>query len=250
MLRRSLFLAACCVSLVTCQPAGTTQPPPDQPADTPTSPSETAADTGAAPAPTGDAPADDPGATNPEAGGEDGTTPDENNTAGLAPATTQEEAHVSRSVGVEGGVVVLWPRIIPRDIVPENRDLAAALQKHVRHVVEKNLPGRQIDFRPEPERVCPRQGCTSMSVGTLLSRHKQGCLVLALISRPGQAPVKIVPWAGDVKLKNDTVGFREYPEEQITVADYIPCSSLLSTMDKKEPQVAEALKAAAPPVSQ
>ncbi len=147
-------------------------------------------------------------------------------------------------------MTILWPRIIPRDIVPENSDLAAALQKHVRHVVEKNLPGRQIDFRPEPERVCPRQGCKSMSVGTLLSRHKQGCLVLALISRPGQSPVKIVPWAGNVKLKNDTVGFREYPEEQITVADYIPCSSLLSTMDKKEPEVAEALKDAAPPVSQ
>ena len=81
------------------------------------------------------------------------------------------------------------------------RERRKALQKHVRHVVEKNLPGRQIDFRPEPERVCPRQGCKSMSVGTLLSRHKQGCLVLALISRPGQSPVTIIPWAGNVKLK-------------------------------------------------
>jgi hypothetical protein len=146
-------------------------------------------------------------------------------------------------------VVILWPRIIPRDIVPENHDLAAALQKHVRHVVEKVLPGRQIDFRPAPERVCPKQGCTSMSVSTLLSRHKQGCLVLALISRPGQAPVTIVPWAGTVKLKSNTVGFREYPEEQITVADYVPCNSLLTTMDSQEPAIAEALKAAAPPLA-
>ena len=160
-------------------------------------------------------------------------------------AETLEERHVSKSPGVAGGVTILWPRIIPRDIVDENRDLAAALQQQMRLMVEKHLPGRPVDFRPEPERVCPKSGCTGVSVGLLLSRQGQGCLVLALVSRPGVSPTRIVPWVGKVQLRADTVGFREWPESQITVADYIPCNSLLTTMDAQEAAVGEALKAAA-----
>lgn len=158
---------------------------------------------------------------------------------------TQEERHVSASAGQAGGVTVLWPRIIPRDIVDDNRALALALQEQMRRIVEKHLPGRPIDFRPEPERVCPKSGCAGVSVGLLLSRQGQGCLVLALISRPGISPTKLVPWVGKVQLRADTVGFREWPESQITVGDYVPCTSLLTTMDAQEPAVAAALQAAA-----
>ena len=160
-------------------------------------------------------------------------------------AESLEERHVSKSPGVAGGVTILWPRIIPRDIVDENRDLGAALQQQMRVLVEKHLPGRAIDFRPEPERVCPKTGCTGVSVGLLLSRQGHGCLVLALVSRPGVSPTRIVPWVGKVQLRADTVGFREWPESQITVADYVPCNSLLTTMDAQEAAIAEALKAAA-----
>lgn len=160
-------------------------------------------------------------------------------------AESLEERHVSKSAGAAGGVTLLWPRIIPRDIVDENRDLAAALQQRMKGIVEKHLPGRAIDFRPEPERVCPKTGCAGVSVGLLLSRQGQGCLVLALISQPGVSPTRIVPWVGKVQLRADTVGFREWPESQITVADYIPCSSLLTTMDSQEANVAAALQAAA-----
>ena len=160
-------------------------------------------------------------------------------------AESLEERHVSKSPGVAGGVTILWPRIIPRDIVDENRDLGAALQQQMRVLVEKHLPGRAIDFRPEPERVCPKTGCTGVSVGLLLSRQGQGCLVLALVSRPGVSPTRIVPWVGKVQLRADTVGFREWPESQITVADYVPCNSLLTTMDAQEAAIADALKAAA-----
>lgn len=158
---------------------------------------------------------------------------------------TIEEKHVSRSAGVEGGVTVFWPRIIPREIVDANRDLGAALQRHVRGVVERALPGRPIDFRPEPERVCPKGGCKGPTVGLLLSRRDQGCIVLALISKPGEAPTKILPWAGSVTLRADMVPFREYPEQMITVADYIPCSSLLTTMDRNEAAIAAEIKRAA-----
>jgi len=162
-----------------------------------------------------------------------------------AAAESLEERHVSKSPGTAGGVTILWPRIIPRDIVDDNRGLGAALQQQMRVMVEKHLPGRAIDFRPEPERVCPKSGCVGVSVGLLLSRQGQGCLVLALVSRPGVSPTRIVPWVGKVQLRADSVGFREWPESQITVADYIPCTSLLTTMDAQEAAIADALKAAA-----
>jgi len=196
-----------------------------------------------------------PGGPGAPAGPSGGSSPSLAATAAPAPAPTPappaptagtlEERHVSRSPGVAGGVTILWPRIIPRDIVDENRDLAAALQQQMKILVEKHLPGKAIDFRPEPERVCPKTGCTGVSVGLLLSRQGQGCLVLALVSRPGVSPTRIVPWVGKVQLRSDTVGFREWPESQITVADYVPCNSLLTTMDAQEAAVGEALKIAA-----
>src|SRR5690606_18348727 len=138
-------------------------------------------------------------------------------TAAPAPAQQQpppqpvpeslEERHVSKSPGQPGGVTILWPRIIPREIVDDNRALASALQQQMRRIVEKHLPGRPIDFRPEPERVCPKTGCAGVSVGLLLSRQGQGCLVLALVSRPGASPTTIVPWVGKVQLRSQTVGF-------------------------------------------
>jgi len=162
----------------------------------------------------------------------------------LAEPETTEEKHISKSLGEPDGLLIFWPRIIPRDIVDQNHELAAALQRHTRTVVQRNLPARSLDIRPEPERVCPQGGCKAPSIGILLSRKQQGCLVLALISKPGESATKIVPWAGDVRLKADTVAFREYPETQITVADYVPCTSLLSKMDENEAVVIRALKEA------
>lgn len=162
----------------------------------------------------------------------------------LAEPETIEEKHISRSVGEPGGLIVFWPRMIPREIADQNHELAAALQRHVRTVVQRNMPGLSLDVRPEPERVCPQGGCKATTIGILLSREQQGCLVLALIGKPGESPTKIVPWAGDVQLRADTVPFREYPETQITIADYVPCNALLSTMDDNEGAVLKALKEA------
>lgn len=218
------------VGLLACNPvyggAPETTPPAPQPTLAATQPAGPAPVAAPAPTPAPATPA--PAATRP------------------APAPeTLEERQVSKSAGVAGGVTVLWPRIIPREIVDENRDLAAALQQQMRRIVEKHLPGRPIDFRPEPERVCPQGGCAGASVGLLLSRSGHGCLVLALVSGPGASPTKIVPWVGKVQLRADTIGFREWPESQIVVSDFVPCNALLTTMDAGEASVAAALKAAA-----
>lgn len=221
------------VGLLACNPVYTEAPETSPPAPQPTLTATQTGSAAGAPAPTAPAPAATPAATPAPA-----TRP--------APAPeTLEERQVSKSAGVAGGVTVLWPRIIPREIVDENRDLAAALQQQMRRIVEKHLPGRPLDFRPEPERVCPQGGCAGASVGLLLSRSGNGCLVLALVSRPGASPTKIVPWVGKVQLRTDTIGFREWPESQIVVSDFVPCNALLTTMDAGEASVAAALKAAA-----
>jgi len=230
-IRNGLSLSATlamALAMVHCAPATSGQPGPGAPGP------------GGGPGPSTPATGPSLAATTAPPGPGPATTPPPATTA-----ETLEERHVSKSPGVVGGVTILWPRIIPRDIVDENRGLAAALQQQMKLMVEKHLPGRAIDFRPEPERVCPKTGCTGVSVGLLLSRQGQGCLVLALVSRPGASPTRIVPWVGKVQLRADTVGFREWPESQITVADYIPCSSLLTTMDAQEAAIAAALKAAA-----
>jgi hypothetical protein len=164
-----------------------------------------------------------------------------------APARTGDAPEISRSVGAQGGVVIFWPRVIPRDVVPQTRDLAAALQRKIRGVVSHALPGRPIDLRPEPERVCPRAGCAAMTVGVLLHRNQNGCVALALVSGPGTAPAKIVPWGGGVRLRADTVPFREAPESQVTVTDYLTCDGMLDheELREREAEVAAAIRGAA-----
>src|SRR5262249_26564909 len=93
--------------------------------------------------------------------------------AGLAAAHQGADApEISRSAGVSGGVVVLWPRV-PRDsgaTSEGNRKMAAGIQRRLTAIVQRALPGRSVDVRPEPERVCPRSGCTALAVGAVLLR--------------------------------------------------------------------------------
>jgi hypothetical protein len=155
---------------------------------------------------------------------------------------------ISRSVGQERGIVVFWPRVIPRDVADATRDLARALQARMRTLVARTFPGRPIDVRPEPERVCPRAGCTAMTVGVLLTRNQNGCVALALVSGPGAAPAKLVAWGGGISLQSDTVPFREPPETQVTVTDYLGCDGFLDeeSLTQNESEVVRAMRAVAP----
>jgi hypothetical protein len=170
---------------------------------------------------------------------------------GRSPASSAGDApEISRSVGAEGGVVVLWPRIVRSKgnagpIDDETRDLAAKLQKQAEAVAQKALPGAPTDVRPEPERVCPRQGCKAVSVGVLLTRSKDACAAMALVSAPGASPAKIVPWAGRVNVQQDMVAFRDPPETQVRVEDYVPCAKLIDELGSRDGEVAAAIRAVA-----
>ena len=160
-----------------------------------------------------------------------------------ASAASEDAPQISRSRGAEGGVVLLWPRIIPGSAAGESRALAAAVQARLRDMVEEALPGRAIDVRPDPERVCPQGGCEGLSVGALLLREDNGCAVVALIGGPGRAPTRMVPLAGRVRLHTPFVPFREPPESHVTITDFGPCSSLLDDFSAHRGEVEAALRA-------
>jgi len=153
-----------------------------------------------------------------------------------APAQPSGEAdapEISRSVGAEGGIVLLWPRIVgerSRGAQPdaETRALAGRLQARLGELVGRALPNRPVDVRPEPERVCPRGGCKGASVGVLLARAGSGgCAAVALVSGPGPTAARLVPWIGRIELTANVVPFRAPPESAIEVQDYVRCAKLL-----------------------
>ena len=157
---------------------------------------------------------------------------------------TGDAPEISRSVGVENGVVVFWPRIIPNSEAASAQQLAAGLQARIVSIVELVLPGRTVDVRPEPERVCPRAGCHAMTVGVLLLKRDTGCAVVALVSGPGQAPARLIPWVGQMTVANELVPFRDPPEGALTITDFARCDLVLESLDAAEADVAAAIIAA------
>lgn len=165
----------------------------------------------------------------------------------LPAANTGDAPEISRSVGARGGVVVFWPRVAPRSEDPAIRAIAASVQQRLQQLVARALPGRAIDVRPEPERVCPRAGCEAMTVGaSLYHTASGGCLVVALISGSGQSPQRLIPWVGTADLRETVVPFREPPESRIQARDMARCADAVSQLANGEAAVVDAIRAAAP----
>ena len=157
-----------------------------------------------------------------------------------APASTGDGPHISRSTGEKGGIVVFWPRVIPKTDDPAVHEHAAMLQKQLAAIAEKKYPGK-VDVRPEPERVCPRSGCSAATLGVLLAHGGGGCTAVALVADPGTSPTRLVPWAGKVRLKAQEVPFREYPESAVTISDAVPCDQLAAAAEKAAKDIESAL---------
>jgi len=149
---------------------------------------------------------------------------------------------ISTSQGQEGGVVVLWPRIIPADEADGTRDLASTVQGRLRDLANRVYPSGDVDVRPEPERVCSRAGCSGASLGALILRRGEGCAVVGLVSRPGASPARLVQWAGDVILRANEVAFRDPPESQVSVRDFMRCENLAESLAEAEADIEAALR--------
>ena len=156
---------------------------------------------------------------------------------------SQMGKRISCSVGEEGGVLLLWPRIIPASEDPQIKALAGRLQARLNAAVKRVAPRKPIDVRPEPERVCPQSGCKANSVGVLLVHQDKGCAAVALLGEPGQSPVTMVPWGGRVDLKTPEIAFRDYPESHVIIRDFAPCDKLIDALFAKESALEEALRA-------
>lgn len=192
------------------------------------------------------APAEAPSA--PAAGGE-AAAPAPKPEAPVDRPALRTDNRVSASAGEAGGVVVLWPRIIPADAAGARTPQAAALQKKLTGVADVELMGWAQDVRPAPERVCPQAGCKGVSLGVLLVHKAEGCAAVALVSRPGRSAAQLVPWAGKVTVKRDFVPFREPPESEIVVHDFVPCGDLAAALSEKEPAVRAAVRGASKPAN-
>jgi hypothetical protein len=147
---------------------------------------------------------------------------------------------------VTEGVLVLWPRMVPREAGPEARDTAQAIQRRLRRLAEEALPGRPVDVRPEPERVCPRAGCNSPTLGAVFARVNNGCVVVASVSAPGTAPARLIPWVGAVRLRQTEVPFREPQEGSVTITDAARCTEVVGALESAPAELLEALRGVAP----
>lgn len=156
---------------------------------------------------------------------------------GLAP-------EISRSKGLAGGVVLLWPRIVPASESAEKRRDAWFVQDVLEAAIKRAVPGTIVDRRPEPERVCPRGGCKAVAVGALLAHEEAGCAVVATISPPGESEARLLLMAGRMDIKARAIPFREPPESYVTIWDFDRCVDLGVTMDERVVNFENALKAA------
>jgi hypothetical protein len=160
---------------------------------------------------------------------------------GAPKPSSKDGPEISRSAGREGGVVVFWPRVIPKTEDAAMKTLAGKLQEELVALARGKFD--HVDVRPEPERVCPRAGCKGSTFGVLLTHGGGGCTALALVSKPGTAPMQIVPWGGIVKLKRDSIPFREHPESEVTIQDAVPCDKLIDSLKERRPEIEKALEA-------
>ncbi|NUP09613.1 MAG: hypothetical protein HOW73_26505 [Polyangiaceae bacterium] len=141
-----------------------------------------------------------------------------------------DSPEISRSSGNAGGVVVLWPRILPRTEDPKILDLANKVQARLERIAKKSTS--DVDRRPSPERVCPKgEGCKATSLGAVIAVKDKGCAVVATVGPAGVQPVKLVPLAATVKLDKDTSPFREPPENLVVVQEFVPCDKLIADLD-------------------
>jgi len=150
---------------------------------------------------------------------------------------------ISKSRGEPGGIVLLWPRIIPRTEAERLRGPARALQDRLRTMLQEAFPDRPIDVRPEGERACMKTGCIAASVGVLIAVQDDNCVAVTLVSEPGRSPQMLTPWAGRMTAAL-SVPFREPPESSVRIDEFVECDLLPEATLGREEVVKAAVRQA------
>lgn len=165
--------------------------------------------------------------------------------ASLLAGSAHADDRISTSRGKEGGLVVLWPRVVPALEDATLVGLASSVQEALVRVAKEAQPGAELDVRPSPQRVCPQAGCKGVALGAVLAHHStKGCVVVVTVSPPGRSPAQLNAWVGDVGFKDSTVSFREPPESSIVVKDYADCDSVAAALATEDDAVVSLVKSA------
>ena len=151
----------------------------------------------------------------------------------------RDAPEISRTRGSARGIVVLWPRVVPETDDPMIHDLAVRMRDRLYAAAAKVVPYRRVDVRPEPERVCPRDGCRAPAVTVMIGHREGGCALVGLLQPPGDVPA--IPWSigGEVELV-EPIAFRDPPERAIVVREFTPCAYSEANYD--EAALVEALR--------
>ena len=150
---------------------------------------------------------------------------------------------ISTSRGPEGGVVVLWPRVIPSATAARVSEQARSLQRTLRQIVARARPGVAIELRPEPQRACPQAGCLAIAVSLVLVHREDGCAAAVTVSPPGRVPGRLLAWSHGVQVRSASVPFRSPPESQLSVRDYRRCDSIVSELSQNTEAIEAAIRA-------
>jgi len=138
---------------------------------------------------------------------------------------------ISRAKGKKGGVVVLYPRVVPATDDPTVVAVATQLQQQLSAVAQRAADPRKVDVRPAPERVCPQEGCKAASLGVLLGHRGGGCAVVVQVGPPGIANQQLFPVAGEVALRAQVATFRQPPERLVTITEFAPCADVMAGLE-------------------
>ena len=175
--------------------------------------------------------------------GEEGVTSDEGAVTeggegdGMVVVIDDDDDRVSTSAGEEGGIVVMWPRVMGF-----SGEESALLQQRLVAIARRVAPNGPIDIRPEPQRVCPRGGCNAPSLGVLLVVQDGTCATVAIIGRPRDGNLTLVPWTGDLDISDRNIPFREPPESHVVLHDRTSCADLATELGAHEAEVEAALR--------
>src|SRR5258708_39334558 len=85
----------------------------------------------------------------------------------MATPSSTDAPEISRSVGVDGGVVVLWPRIPGSAKDPDARQVAAKIEVRLAGIGARALPRPRMDAPPGPGRLRRPVGVAAISRGAV-----------------------------------------------------------------------------------
>ena len=83
-----------------------------------------------------------------------------------------------------------------------------------------------LDVRPDPERVCPRDGCLGPSLGALLVTQNGTCAAVAVVGNPGRGEHALIRWSGRLTVRDRVIPYRDPPESHVTLQEATPCEGM------------------------